>query len=50
MSVFEFKYSISDTVSESEYLNCIFMMSSSNYILSDMIDIIRIRIRIRSKI
>jgi len=40
----------SDTVSVSEYLNRIFMMSTSNRILSDMIDIIRIRIRIRPEI
>ena len=43
------EYSISDTVSVSEYLNRIFMMSTSNPILSDMIDIIRIRIRILNR-
>ena len=44
------EYSISDTISVSEYLNCIFMMLISNCILSDMVDIIRIRIRIRPEI
>jgi hypothetical protein len=33
LSVSEFKYSISDTVSISEYSNRIFMMSISNHIL-----------------
>ena len=42
MSVFESEYSISDSVSVLKYLNRIFMMSTSNPILSDMIDIIRI--------
>jgi len=42
MFVFESEYSTSDTVSVSEYLNRIFMMSTSNHILSDMIDIIHI--------
>ena len=50
MSVSESKYSTSDTVSVSEYLNRIFMMSTSNHILSDMVEIIRIRIQIRPKI
>ena len=50
MSVSESEYSTSDTVSVSEYLNDIFMMSTSNPIFSDMIDIIRIRIRIRPEI
>jgi hypothetical protein len=50
LSGFESEYSTSDTVSVFEYLNHIFMMSTSNHILSDMVDIIRIRIRIRPKI
>jgi len=50
LSVSEFEYSISDTVFISEYLNHIFMMSTSNPILSDMIDIIRIQIRIQPEI
>ena len=37
-------------LSISEYLNRIFMMSISNHILSDMINIICIRIRIRPEI
>ena len=41
---------ISDIVSVSEYLNHIFMMSTSNRILSNIVDIIHIRIRIRPKI
>jgi len=44
MSVFESEYSTSDTVLVSEYLNRIFIMSTSNRILSDMIEIIRIQI------
>jgi len=43
-------FNIRDTVSVSEYLNRIFMMSTSNHILSDMIKINRIRIRIRPEI
>ena len=50
LSVFESEYSISDSVSVFEYLNPIFMLSISNLILSDMVDIIRIQIRIRPKI
>jgi len=50
MSVSESECLTSDTVSVSEYLNRIFMMSTSNHILSDMIDIIRIRIQIRPEI
>jgi len=50
VSVSESEYSTSDTVSVSEYLNRIFMMSTSNRILSDMIDVMRIRIRIRPEI
>jgi len=50
MSVSESECLISDTVFVSEYLNRIFMMSTSNRILSDIVDIIRIRIRIRPKI
>ena len=50
MSVSESEYLTSDTVSVFEYLNRIFMMSTSNPILSDMIDIICIRIRIRPEI
>ena len=46
MFVFEFEYSTFDTVSVSEYLNRIFMMSTFNLILSDMVDIICIRIQI----
>jgi len=42
--LFESEYSISDTLFVSEYLNRIFIMSTSKRILSDMIDIIRIRI------
>ena len=49
MPVFESEYSTSDTVSVSEYLNRIFMMSISNSILSDMVVIIRIRIQIQQK-
>jgi hypothetical protein len=45
-TVSESEYSTSDTVSISEYLNCIFMMSISNFILSDMVDIIFIPIQI----
>jgi hypothetical protein len=48
MSVCECEYSTFDTVSE--YLNRIFTMLTSNYILSDMIDIIRIRIKIQPEI
>jgi hypothetical protein len=44
MSVSESEYSTFDIVSVSDYLNHIFMMSTSNPILSDIIDIIRIRI------
>ena len=44
MSVSESEYSTFDTVSVSEYLNRIFMMSTFNHVLSDMIDIIHIRI------
>jgi len=36
----------SDIVSVSECLNRIFMMSTFNYILSDMVDIISIQIQI----
>jgi len=50
LSVSESEYSTSDTVSVSEYLNRIFVMSTSNHILSDMVDIIHIRIRIRPEI
>jgi hypothetical protein len=42
MSVSESECSISDTVSVSEYLSHIFMMSTSNRILSDIVNIIRI--------
>jgi hypothetical protein len=49
MSVSESGYSTSDTVSVSEYPNHIFMMSISKYILSGIVDIIRIRIQIRTK-
>jgi len=45
--LYESKYSTFDTVSVFEYLSCIFIISTSNYILFDMVDIIRIRIRIR---
>jgi len=45
LSVSESEYSISDTVFVSEYLYCIFIMSTSNHILSDIVDIIYIRIR-----
>ena len=41
-SVSESECLTSDTISVSDYLNRIFMMSTSNHILSDMIDIIRI--------
>ena len=43
-------YPTSDTVSVSEYSNRIFIMSISNRILSDIVDTIRIRIRIRTEI
>jgi hypothetical protein len=44
LSVSKSEYSISDTISIFEYLNHIFMTSASNSILSDIVDIIRIRI------
>jgi len=50
MSVFKSEYSTSDSVSVFEYLNYIFMMSTSNPILSDIVDTICIRIRIRPEI
>ena len=50
LSISESGYSTSDTVSVSEYSNRIFMMSILNHILSDMVDTIRIRIRIRTEI
>lgn len=37
MSVFESGYSTSDTLSVSGYSNCMFMISMSNRILSDML-------------
>jgi len=40
ISVSKFEYSISDIVSVFEYLNRIFTMSTSNRILSNMVDII----------
>ena len=45
LSVSESEYPTSDTVSVSEYLNCIFIISTFNRILCDMVEIIRIRIR-----
>jgi len=50
MSIFESEYLTSDSVSVFEYLNRIFIMSTSNPILSDIVDIIRIRIRFRLEI
>jgi hypothetical protein len=47
-SVSESGYLTSDTVSVSEYLNHVFMMSISNRILSGIFYTIRIRIRIRT--
>ena len=37
-TIFESEYSTSDNVSVSEYLNCIFIMSTFNPILSDMVE------------
>ena len=50
LSVSESGYSISDTISVSEYSNRIFIISISNRILSDIVDTIRIRIQIRTEI
>jgi hypothetical protein len=51
MFVSEFGYSTSDTVSisVSKYSNGIFIVSTSNRILSGIVKIIRIRIRIKQK-
>jgi hypothetical protein len=49
MSVSESKYSTFDIVSVSEYLNRIFIISTSNRILSDIINIIYIKSKSNQK-